>query len=374
MLMAALVFTFILMLGNVLKDVLALLVSGAVTVPVILEAVGLLIPYVWAFALPMALLTATVLVFGRFSADLELTAARASGVSLISLTIPILLLSLVLCALCALVNLEIAPMCWNGYKNLIHRVNVKSLSALFPEGRSVKWSTNCVVYVGKNRDQQLQDVAVLMLENETNVTATYLAARGQVSEASDNSAVTLDLFDVKIVWFVNGQGIPGASGKWTHTFPLNPDAYKRRTPGIKEMTFGQLRHYVSDLETHFDQSLRSGKVAEGVSADWQREVERERLALITPARVQIHMQVALSFACFGFALVGIPLGIRVHRRETNIGFAVAIVLVLIYYSFLMAGQSLATRPQWQPELIVWLPNLIFQAAGVVLLWRANRGT
>src|SRR5215471_3590679 len=133
--MTVMVFTFVLMLGNALKEVLPLLVSGQVSFWTVLKAIGLLIPWIWVFALPMGMLTATLLIFGRFSADQELTAARASGLSLLSLISPILLLSLLLCGISAMVNMEIGPRSREAYTRLLSRIKYDLASLQFPEGQ-----------------------------------------------------------------------------------------------------------------------------------------------------------------------------------------------------------------------------------------------
>src|SRR5437868_4490358 len=109
--MTVLIFTFVMLLFSVLREILPLLVTGKGSFILVGKALILALPYLLSFALPISMLTSTLLVFGRFSADQELTAARASGISLAALIAPILGLSLLLCGLSTWMNLEVAPRC-----------------------------------------------------------------------------------------------------------------------------------------------------------------------------------------------------------------------------------------------------------------------
>ncbi|MBM3841217.1 MAG: YjgP/YjgQ family permease [Verrucomicrobia bacterium] len=390
LLMTVAVFTFVLLLGSVLKEILALLVNRQATPGLVLQAVALLIPFVLAFALPMGMLTATLLVFGRFSADQELTAVRAGGVSLVSLITPILLLSAGMSVICGLMNLEIAPQCRVAYKNLLFRAGVEQSSMHLPEDRFVDDIPGCIIYVRKREGNDLRDVRFYRIEGDQIVTRVS-AERGKIIVDQAAAKMRLLLENTIVEQRISREKQPkdslpledetvtDANGVahrrllkplWrTSPFPesksaqhewksllqdsfepepldLKRDAQTQRKPKLSELSFSQLRSEVHKLET------------QGVDT--------------TPAIVQLHRQIAFSFASLGFALIGIPLGIRAHRRETSVGVALALILVLIYYSFFVLGQAWQARPEFAPHLILWLPNFLFQAVGAVLLWRANR--
>jgi lipopolysaccharide export system permease protein len=366
------VFTFVLLIGNVLKEVLPMLISGHARLDTVFQAVGLLVPFVWVFALPMGLLTAMLLVFGRFSADQELTAARASGISLLSLITPVLILSLICCALSAWINMELGPQCRVAYRNLFFKLSGELMSSTqLPEGQFIRDFPGYIFYTEKNHGGRLEDVMVFVLQNETNVTTTVRAPRGTIELDAPNKQFVLHLFDARSV--TTGERVAISSSPDSAFYlSMNSNAGRTFKPGISDMTFWQLRAELADLEAKL--GLPPATATNTVERLTQlKETRQQRKDLTEPIRVELNRQIAVSFACFGFTLVGIPLGIRVHRRETNIGVAIALGLVLIYYAFVLTAKSLAARPEFAPHLIVWLPNFIFQAVGVVLLWRANRG-
>ena len=376
LLMTVAVFTFVLMLANVLKEILGLLVNGQADFFMVLQAVGLLIPFVLVFALPMGMLTAALLVFGRFSADNELTAARASGVSLVSLTTPVLLLSVAMSAVAAFINLQLAPECRVAYRRLLYQVGAAQAGSFIPEKTYIKdFNTNCIVYISKVRGTNLEDVIVVKLRDGR--TESYSRAeQGVISFDPSNRVFTVTLSNAHQVFFRDDGRLPQPFITETAEFSFTNAAPRadRRTTDLSDMTFFQLQEKLRDLE----KLLETSAPVEKLSTDELREKLRQlksqkKLDLTLPVRVQIHRQVAFSFACIGFTLVGIPLGIRAHRRETTFGIALALILVVLYYSFFLLGLSLETRPDLAPHLILWVPNFLFQAVGIVLLWRANRG-
>ncbi len=372
LLMTVMVFTFVLLLGNALKELLPLLVSGQVRLGMVAQAAGLLVPFVWVFALPMGMLTATLLIFGRFSADQEYTAVRASGISLMALVSPILLLSLLLCGVSGLVNMEIGPRCRVLYTSMLFNLKASFSSALFPEDRSITDFPGYVLKVGKNRGGNLSDITVLKLQLQTNVEFFIHAQRGKFEFDQPNNRINVTLYEAKLLSLGQGPNRSGTFEEWTIPLPLESQSKAAFKPKIDDMTYQQLWAEMGNLEQRLQWRLPAERMAPDQLLAWKKQTDEWRRDFLT-ALFQAHRQVAFSFACFGFTLIGIPLGIRVHRRETNVGIWLALLLVAVYYSFILVGQAFQTRPEYLPHLIVWVPNLLFQAVGMVLLWRANRG-
>ena len=371
LLLTVAVYTAVLLIGNALREILTLLASSHVSLLLMVKAILYLIPFVWVFALPMGMLTATLLVFGRFSADQELTAARASGISLMSLVMPVLLLSLFCCTLSAWFNMDLGPRCRVAYLGLIQDLKKELVNAALPEGRFITDFKGYIFYVEKNDGGKLKNVMIYRLQNETNVDTTLRAPSGQLSPDRANNQLILDLVDAQSVSTTAHGDVLQSFPTLTLNLSMSDATNRVNKPSINDMTFLQLRQELHDLE-NLHLPVGTNNSPDALRAQLQT-LRQQKSDLTEPVRVAMNREVAFSFACFGFTLVGIPLGIRVHRRETNIGIAIALMLVLVYYAFIMLGQQLAARPEFCPHLIFWLPNFIFQAIGMVLLWRANRG-
>ena len=374
--MTVAVFTFLLLLGNALKEVLSLLINRQASLGALGLAFLFLIPYVLVFALPMGLLTAALLVFGRVSADQELTAMRASGVSLVALITPVLLLSVALSGVSALINMEVAPRCRVAYKQLLMEMGVARAGQALPEKVFIKDFPGRIVYIGNVDGTRLRDILVYDLDQEGNLRAYLRAAEGQIKVNEATRSITLRVTNTWYVEIVEGakgfESRPAQFGEAELVYTNELDAAEERVQ-LSDMSIRQLFREMKDLESRVvppvvDPSLPDVSLNETIQV-----MEKQRRELTLPVKMQIHRQIAFSFACVAFTLVGIPLGIRAHRRETTFGIAVALLLVLLYYSFFIIGHAVEAHAEFYPYLILWVPNFLFEVIGIVLLIRANRG-
>ena len=433
--LSVLVFTAVLMLASGMKDLLRQLVTGQVPLAVVVKAFGLLAPYVVTFSLPMGLLASVLLVFGRFSADQEYTAARAGGVSLIAMVAPLLGLGVVVSGLAAYVNLEVAPRCKRLSKDLVHEMVMQFLTE--QPGRVLQRDEpielpGYYIRIGDRKpaavegELELEDVLIHFRQG-TKLQQRIKAQTGRVRVDAKQSRYVFDLYKVELQSrdlpdpnAAPGEGRERGSGRWytlsmeEHTNQVVSFAPVER--GLRrlkdnELTFNELwRHWQSrgrvvTADAKFGvavlqyareepvfpapesrlQVMRDGRMVGEVRVSDQR-AEGYVNAEVTEGEIQpgdevrdigkqvhLHGQFAFSCACLGFVMVGIPLGLRTSRRETTVGIAFAVLLVLVFYSFLLLGRAFVDKPEWHPEWMVWAPAFLFQGVGAILLWKAHRG-
>ena len=372
--MAVFVFTFILLLGNVIKEILQLLINRQATLGLALHAILLLIPYVLAFSLPIAMLTAALLVFGRFSADQELTAARASGISLVSLITPVLLLSVAVSALCAWLNFDIAPASRTAYKTLLFNAQTNGAASPLRSGEQTRMGNYLIQADLVHPDgTNLDGVRVLEWTREGESKRWAQAPTAMLArDPGHQTNFVLTLYGASAWEYTTNGWAPCAGGLLPLTINMGEQAQALLTLPVSDMTFRQLWKLWHDLERSQPAPVPQDK-PDDPAAKSRRKVREIISDSVTPVMVYMNREVAFSFACIGFTLIGIPLGIRAHRRETSVGVATALVLMLIYYSFIVLAQAWQNHPERAPCVIVWLPNFIFQLVGAALLWRANRG-
>ena len=389
MLLTVAVFVFVMVLMNVLQSVLPLLVTGHVSPWLVFKAVALLVPFGCVFALPMGFITATLLVFGRFSADHELTAARAGGVSLLALISPVLLLSLLCCALSAWFNLDLGPSSRVMFKDLRTEMLASVATEMIPAGQGIRVSKHFSLYAEKNTGKELKNVMIFQLLDETNVVATIDAATATIKSDRARGTMLVDLYQCHLVSIRNKDRSITALNHYALDLSADLLAGGKPAPSIGDMTFLQLREKLRETQAMnfsgttpgvlpaetlkfflLEAKTNSSPAEAEATLKYARKLQTQQASEI---RVIMNRQIAFSCACFGFTLVGIPLGIRVHRRETNVGIAIALLLVIVFYAFQMLGDSLAWHPELYPHLIVWIPVFLFQGIGAVLLWRANKG-
>jgi lipopolysaccharide export system permease protein len=352
--LALLVFTFILMAVKILPEAIRLMAQHRVPPETLARSLALMLPHLFTFSVPMALLTACLLVFGRLSADNEITAMRTSGVDLLSVASPVLLISVLLVMVCMIINCHVGPLCRWANRMLLIDLGLRDPAALIEPGQYARAFPGYIVYAARRESNTLFHINVYVLDERGRAVQNLRAERAELLSQPAEKKLNLTLFNVR--GEVCDPDEPENHRKWragirAETYPLALDVSRWLSDG------GARRE--AKVMTVFDLLAAARELREqGISS--------------APVWLEIHKRVAGSFACLAFALIAVPLGMKAHRRETSIGVALSLALAAGYYVFLIVAGALEAKPQFYPEVIVWVPNILYEVLGLWLLWRQAR--
>jgi lipopolysaccharide export system permease protein len=349
-------FTFIMAAANALKDLIGHFLAGRLSVGTTLELLLWLLPYAVMYALPMGILCGVLLVLGRMSAESEITAMRAAGLGLVRIVRPIYVLGAagMVCAL--FVNLQFMPMARVKYKQeLLNAVRTDPRLLLVPK-TFIREFRSMVVYVGERHGEEVRDVWLWRLDGESRVVSFLKAERGRIEfDESDNS----------LVFTAQGAVMETRSSKTPENFAEMPHVAPYESSSLK-----------FPLEKLFGQQMINRKpdwltfpVLLGEIRRLSRPVEAggddgARVQALTKHRIVLQDKLAKAVAVLAFVFVAVPLGIKVSRRETSANLVVAVGMALAYYFLSEAAKWLESYPQVRPDLLLWVPNLLFVWLGL----------
>ncbi len=352
-----LIITFVMSLGVVIRaiDFAARGLSGSLITKIFL----LNLPYMLTFSLPMSVLTATLLLFGRLSFDGELTAMKASGLSMWQIISPVVLMSIACSVVCVFITTYVGPTCKGLVRGVLAELGTEDPVNLLESGRFVRDFPGVMVYVGSRDENKLEDVVVYEM-GEDGPVRNVRATTGEVRIDADARAMYVDLYDVRIDQMEKDKVTGVAKSHYLNAqhYPVKlefGDAKKKSTrQRVSDMTFGTLIDTINNVRVVYPELK-------------EQDYIRQRMSLV----VEANKRLALSLSCFAFCLVAIPLGMKSKRKESSVGIGISLALVFVFYLFIILANSLLNYPSYRPDLIVWIPVVLGEIAGFVMIQRTN---
>jgi lipopolysaccharide export system permease protein len=344
------VFTFVLLLARLLK-LIELVVNRGIPVAHVVQVFLFLLPAFLEVTVPMAMLLAILVAFGRLSADAEITALRSSGVSLYQLVPPVatfvVLVTIGTAALAwyarPLGNRALRTAMWDmarsrataGLKPSVFNDEFPGLIIYAEEIDAITDRLEHVL-IADERDPQQQN--------------TVFAREGYMVSDTERKTVTLRLLAGTI-----------------HTTDTVAQASYQTEFQSYDVNL-DLRAALADAEDARDdpKELTLTQLRAAVTAP------RASGSAATSLLVEYHRKFSIPFACVVFGLIGMPLGIQPARAVRSRGFAVSLMVIFSYYILLSTGQGLAEQGRVPPALGLWLPNVVLGAAGIALFRRSAR--
>lgn len=349
MLLALGVLTFVMLSGHFFR--LFELLTKGVHVGVLGRFLLYMLPDMLRFSIPLSMLVSTVLFFGRMSSDNEISALKASGISLWQIIAPGLLLSFVCCGICLGLSLYVSPVCRYKAEWMKWQALANAPLTLLEPGVFTEVSSGCHLRISGREGDELLGVHMLM-ESKDGTILDVVAERGRVDVDMDEYLVNMTLGEATVSEYRLGSD--------AESVPSLLSAHELKMP--LDYGSGLTGERLLRREKYMDVNMLFGRMR--LMSDNRKEM--------TSLLLDFHKRVSLSLSAFSFLLLGLPFGIRGKRSELSIGLLMCVLLALGFYVFLLLADSLERRPECHPEYIVWLPNILYLVGGLYSIHRLGK--
>lgn len=352
------VYTLILFLHFLLQASEMIFARG-VPMAEVLKLMAYYLPSMLVLVIPMAFLFATLMAVGRLSADSEITAMRASGISLLTMYRPLLTFSVLLAVVNVALMAVVLPAANTAYTNTSYRIHTRHATQVV-EPRAFHTDLGAwVMYVfGVTDDRTEWDGVFLAQENpDSERTEIMVAQRGRLVFDADTQEQILQLSNVE-----------------SHSVDLD------RSFDDAQYRLGFLETYEKVVETATGIDSPERREVKGLRGMTLSELSAERRnpyrsdAMRRMAAFEYHKKFALPAACIGFGLFALPIAFSSQRGAgaRSSSFALSLLVIVLYYILLERGERGTRAGSIAPWLAAWMSNLILIALGVYFFWRRNR--
>ena len=340
-------FTIILLMDKIFK-LIELIINRGGNVTNILMLLLFIAPSFLTFTIPMAVLLGILLTLGRLSGDSEVTAFKASGISLYQLYFPIAIFSISAYLITSFLVFYGLPWGNRGFISMLTLIAQSKPDIEVKERVFNDSFKGLVVYVDKVPVQGKKMEGILIYDERDKETVnTIFAQEGFLISNPQSQEVVLKLLNGNI-----------------HRFEPRANTYQKI----------QFDDY--DLKIEFSKTIvdieRKLKEHEMSINEIKEKIKKMKAQGedTTPQEVELHKRRAIPFACIVFGLIGVPLGIQSRRSGRSFGFVFTILILLAYYVSVIAFEMLAVRRAVPAFWAGWSPTFMFGGLGIYLLIKA----
>jgi lipopolysaccharide export system permease protein len=322
-----------------------MVVNHGVSIGNVLGLIGYIMPAFLEMTFPMAVLLGVLMGFGRMSGDQEMIAARACGVSLYRLAIPVITFSIVVYAISSWFAFSLRPWSNSNLTRKLFELSETTSSAGLKEKIFNSNFPGLVVYVDElsAQDQVLSGVMISDTRDPKQQN-TIIAKRGIIVPGGQG-IITLRLFDGSIYGVEPKTDASHITSFRLYDLSVQPmESMGVRAQDPDELPYGQL---VAQIR----KARQDGK------PDYEAETE-------------LAGKFTIPFATMLFAIIGIPLGLKPARGGHSERFGVAVGLFFMYYSLMRVGETLAQRGKLDAFVAMSLPDIAFIVLAIWLFTRA----